>query len=950
MVEPADQEFLRSIFLMEAWDTLATIEDGVTRLAAGADPAWDEVFLVTHRLKGAAALHGFGRVAALADGVEQTLQPLRRATPAARRSGADALTAMLGALKSVLDAIEHHRPEETAAPVPAVVPPTPGSQPEGDPLRAELMRFFATSDDVLGYFGPEASEHLEAMTAALLALERQGSGDAEVAALFRAAHTLKGAAYVVGCAPIGALAHAFEDLLVAVREGRAPLTPATLDAGLAVVDACKQMLDPGVDRAADLTLAVTRVNQRVAALLDNTPAALPTPVVHPAAPIALSAPVRPASLPAVARPERSAPREADGPSRRQTIRVTLERLDGLMDLVGELVVARSALERRLGDLDRLSDVLFSSRARLGQAVTDFERRQLDTRVPAPREEAGEAGPSRLRSVGELFAELEFDRYDDFTLLARGVAEIASDIAEVQAEIAGLSRTVREDLSLVHRLTGEVRAGLGRARLVPIGSLYTRFVRQGQEAARAVGKSVRIETSGESVELDASVIESIVDPLLHLIQNAVVHGLEASDERRARGKPTAGTVTLGASHRGAFVVLEVTDDGRGIDAERLRRRAVAQGFLPPEAAAALTERETLELIFRPGFSTAETVTTTAGRGVGMDVVRTNVGRLNGEIDVTTEPGAGTRFTLKLPLTVLVTEALLVRAGGEVLAVPLNAVHVIATLGAEDLRSGPDGEAALVEGRWLPLMHLDRTLGLAEGPSAARQPVLALRGGGGLFACAVGHVLHKEEIVVKPLGAFLDGIGPYAGATVSADGRVTLLLDPARLGDLVTLAPAPPKARPTPSRHAGPALLAEGGLTKGAPGGGLDVRKFRVLLVDDSISVRRFVGQMLEKAGFDVTTANDGAEALTRLGERAFDVMVTDLEMPRVNGYELLEDVRRRAATRELPVVILTTRSGAKHQSLARRLGVSHYVTKPVTEDVFVRLIESLALRGGGEARL
>jgi chemosensory pili system protein ChpA (sensor histidine kinase/response regulator) len=402
------------------------------------------------------------------------------------------------------------------------------------------------------------------------------------------------------------------------------------------------------------------------------------------------------------------------------------------------------------------------------------------------------------------------------------------------------------------------------------------------------------------------------------------------------------VSLGASHRGAFVVVEVADDGRGIDADRVRRRAVTQGFVRAEAAAALTDREALELIFRPGFSTALEVTTTAGRGVGMDVVRANVGRLNGEIDVDTEAGAGTRFTLRLPLTVLVTEALLVRAGTEALAVPLNAVHVIATLGPEALRSGPDGDTALVEGRWLPLMHLDCALGLPVVPPPARLPVLALRGGGGLFACAVAHVLHKEEIVVKPLGAFLDGIGPYAGATVSADGRVTLLLDPVRLGELAMV----PAAARAPA-SAPPLATVAGGR---GPRGLSDVRKGRVLLVDDSISVRKFVGHMLEKAGFDVTTATDGADALTRLAEGRFDVMVTDLEMPRLNGYELLEDVRRRAATRDLPVVILTTRSGAKHESLARRLGVSHYVTKPVTEEVFVRLVESLAPRGDGEGTL
>jgi chemosensory pili system protein ChpA (sensor histidine kinase/response regulator) len=934
MVEPADQQFLRSIFLMEAWDTLAAIEEGVTRLAAGKEPAWDELFLLPHRLKGAAALHGFLRVAELADAVEQALQPLPPAEAPVRKVAADELTALLGTLKSVLDAIEHDRPAAPAPPSTArPLPPAPAADSGGDPLRVQLARFFAESDDVLSYFGPEAHEHLEAMTAALLALGDQGPSEAGVDALFRAVHTLKGAAYVVGCTAVGELAHGLEDVLVAVREGQAPLTAAVLEAGLGTVDACKQMLDPEADAAVDLTSTVTGLKGRIAALLAEGSATVTLP------------PPPPIPLPSLRR-ARPVGREAPAPAGRQTIRVPLERLDTLMDLVGELVVTRSALERRLNELDRLGDVLFSSRARLGQAVTDFERRHLDGRSPLPR--AAHERPSRdsrLRSVGEQFAELEFDRYNDFTLLARSVAEIASDIAEVQAEIGSLSRSVRDDLSLVHRLTGEVRIGLGRARLVPIGTLYNRFVRQAQEAARVAGKSVRIETSGESVELDASIIEQVVDPLLHLVQNAVVHGLEPPDERRGRGKPAAGIVRLGASHRGAFVVLEVADDGRGIDADRVRRRAVVQGFLDAGAAAALPEREVLELIFRPGFSTADEVTTTAGRGVGMDVVRTNVGRLNGEVEVETEPGAGTRFRLRLPLTVLVTEALLVRVGTEVLAVPLNAVHVIATLGADAVRTDAAGQTALIEGRWVPLLRLDRALGLPAAPPPSPLPVLALRGGGELFACAVGQVLHKEEIVVKPLGSFLEGIGPYAGATVSADGRVTLLLDPARLGEATMLA----RSAAGPSTGASLERLDPvAAVGHRAARGVAHERRARVLLVDDSISVRKFVGQMLDKAGFDVTTANDGAEALTRLGERAFDVMVTDLEMPRLNGYELLQDVRRRASTRDLPVVILTTRSGAKHQALARQLGVDHYVTKPVSEDEFVALIESLAPRSG-EAR-
>ena len=975
---PDDRAFLCSIFLMEAWDTLATLEDGVECLLGGGEPVWDDVVLVAHRLRGAASLQGFASVAALAETLETMLHALRGSSPEVRPASASGALVLLSSLKNMLESIERGAEptpravvDETTppsalpveppvtSPMPSVAEPVIAPTPPAsviaaaDPLRAELAAFFAASDDRLSYFAPEAAEHLDAMTAAIMTLERDGTAADSVRELFRAVHTLKGAANVVGCRPVGELAHALEDLLVAVREGEASLTPVVLDASQAAVDCFKHMLDPTGSAGLDLGATVAALRRRLRALLEtaSTPAAETPGDVTSAAmtqPAAADAGAGPDPTPSVAISPPAAVPVAPPRQGRQTIRVALERLDGLMDLVGEVVIARSTLERRLAELDRLGDVLFTSRARLGQSASDFERRQQDQRLPARHAAGGEMADVGRRSVSELFAELEFDRYDDFTLFARNVAEIASDLAEAHAELAALGRAVREDVGLVHRLTGEIRANLGRARLVPIGGLYTRFVRQGQEAARANGKSVRFATSGETVELDASIIEQVVDPLLHLVQNAVVHGLESPEERRARGKPAAGAITLSASHRGAFVVIEVADDGRGIDADRLRRRAVAQKFLRPEEAAAMSDRDALDLIFRPGFSTASEVTTTAGRGVGMDVVRTNIGRLNGEVVVETEPGAGTRFALRLPLTVLVTEALLVRVAAEILAVPLNAVHVIAAPDASGHRAGPDGETVLIEDRWLPLVRLGRALGLAS-PAAPRPPVLALRGGGGLFACAVDQVLHKEEIVVKPLGGFLDGIGPYSGATVSADGRVTLLLDAPRLAELALRSASDHDASAVAGGTArepgrlGPARADEGGEV---PGAGGPSRKARVLLVDDSLSVRKFVGAMLEKAAFEVTTANDGADALARLAESDFDIVVTDLEMPRLNGYELLEDVRRRPATRALPVVILTTRAGEKHQSLARRLGVNHYITKPVAEEPFVRLVESL-VPGGRE---
>ncbi len=958
MADQADQEFLRSIFLMEAWDTLVALEEAVSALESGAAEDAEPLFVVTHRLRGAASLHGFPGVAELAGALERSVACVTGAT-AEPRAGLPRLQALLATLKRALDTIATTGLEPAGlsdAPAPAAppgpiepgrppapprpsspAPAAPSSAPSADPLRAELEGFFAANADVLTYFGPEAAEHLDGMTSSLLALERDGASREELGRLFRAAHTLKGAAYVVGCPRVGEVAHRMEDLLVRLREERRPVTPSMAEALLAGVDAVRLMLAPADKPDVSLTDTVAVVLARVGALVD-TPAeaavAIPA-VVGPAAPgDTAAAPAEPVVLRAQ---RREAPVRPAAPPRpgRQTIRVGLDHLDALMDLVGELVIARSRLERRLGELDRVGASLFTSRGRMAQAVGDFERKYTGGRLPDRERDAdGPPEPTRFGSglsVAEMFAELEFDRYDDFSIFARRVGEISSDISEVHVELAALTRDVREELAQVQRLIGGLRSEIGRARLVPIGNLFTRFVRQAQEGARAAGKTVRVETSGETVELDTGIIEHIVDPLLHLVQNAVGHGIETADERRARGKDPAGTVTLRAYHQGGSVFVEVGDDGRGIDADLLRRRAVAQGFVTAEAAAALDDRRARELIFLPGFSTAAAVTSASGRGVGMDVVRTNVRRINGEIDVQTELGAWTRFTLKVPLTVLVSEALLVRCDEDVLAVPLNALHLVTSVATDQVRVGADGgESINVEDDDVPLLRLVRALGLEESRPTPRLAVLVLRGGGRLLAVTVDEVLHKEEIVIKPLGAFLEGVGPYSGATVSAEGRVTLLLDPVALAELAAAEATAPGSRAKSPRQ---------GNSSRARGRARAAGR-RVLLVDDSLSVRKFVGAMLHKAAFEVTTANDGAEGLARIAAEDFDVVITDLEMPRVNGYELIDDLRRRASTRALPVVVLTTRAGDKHVSLARRLGISHYVTKPVEEQAFVRLIESL----------
>jgi chemosensory pili system protein ChpA (sensor histidine kinase/response regulator) len=619
-------------------------------------------------------------------------------------------------------------------------------------------------------------------------------------------------------------------------------------------------------------------------------------------------------------------REAAARRVRPSIRVSLDRLDALMNLVGELVITRSRLERHLAQLEQAGELLSFTQSRMTQTVAEFESKYADRMVPPATPRSGGSLEPGVSPLGEFFDELEFDRYDDFNLLARRVGEISSDLTEIQHELTGLVRVVREDAGGVQRLSGELRGQITRARMVPVGRLFAPFVRMVRDGSRAAGKSVVLEVRGETVEMDTTIVELMADPLIHLVRNAIAHGIEPEEERRRHGKPPQGTIHLGAAHKGGSIYIEVADDGRGIDVEAVGEAARRGGFVTAETLARLGERDILDLIFLPGLSTATSVTTAAGRGVGMDVVRANVSRLGGEIEVQTEAGRGTRFRIRLPLTVAIADALMVSVGPQTLAIPVPAVKGAITVRPEEIRTVDCAESVDIEGESVELVRLDRVLQIRARAAADPLSIVALRTGRKTLAVVVDEFLSKEEIVIKNLGAFLQGIGPFSGATVTGQGQVILLLDSLKLLEMHAVAPWPRAAALRPEREAVTAPAVDA--------------KRRVLLVDDSVSVRKFVGGMLERAGFHVIAARDGGEALEQLAEQSVDVVVTDLEMPRLNGYELIRGLNRVPATRDLPVVVLTTRAGAKHVSLARELGVEHYVAKPVDEASFVQLIESL----------
>jgi chemosensory pili system protein ChpA (sensor histidine kinase/response regulator) len=862
--------------------------------------------------------------------------------------------------------------------------------------------------EVLEFFVPEAEEHLQIVTHCLLSLETNPSSE-QIHRLLRAMHTVKGSAAQVGLHRISSVAHRAEDLIGRLREGELRPSAEIIDICLDAVDTLKKFLYHQWKDESVMQASVHGLFSRIARLvppekeegLVSTTAApvndVPVPaVVQPVetAPasylqeIHLSddapAPTTVAASPVEVQPAAVVPatpqvaaeikkpegiekfadedlmrKEPASMPQSKSVRIALERLDRMMNAVGELVINRTRMLGRVAELERLADVLNFSKARMQDKVSEFQEKHEFSRIhSAPTPRPPEDFPLRSgyssyshsfdHSLAE-FSELEMDRYDDFNILSRSLTEISADITEVLTQLDGFVRRVDGDIDeftkLAHRLQDEIT----QARMVPIGNLYTRLSRTVRDAAKAVNKKVELTLAGAETELDNNIIQQISDPLIHLVRNAVAHGLERDEERYEQGKSDSGNVAVRAYHRGNHIYIEVEDDGRGIDYEKVRKTAVDHGMLSSESAAELGERDLLDLLFQPGFSTAPRKTELAGRGVGLDVVKSNLALLNGEIEVESQKGLGTRFTLKVPLTLIISQALFVRCGTSMFALPLSFVEEIRRLRINEIEEVGGKLLTKVRDVVTEIVRLDSVLGL--------EPIQPINGyfrmvianvAGRQVGIVVEDVVRKDEIVIKSLGEFLRNLKMFPGATIAPDGSLILLIDVNRLvaGEAIEHRPLMTSANAARIFAPGAAAIAHGAIPQGA----IDFvpEEKLVVLVDDSISVRKFVGRMLEKAGYRVKLAADGLEALEIVTQTRCDLVVTDLEMPRTNGYELLSHLRQDAQTRNIPVMVVTSRAGAKHRDRAMKEGAMAFLTKPVQEDQFIAAVAKLIGSPAGEA--
>ncbi|HSA93553.1 MAG TPA: Hpt domain-containing protein [Terriglobales bacterium] len=996
-----NQEFVE-VFLTEASEHLQFLREysGILQDPYPAADDLERLYAAAHTLAGASAMYGYPQFSEVAGKLAHIFQYAMNAS--VTQEAAAPLVEFISEAVSVLEsdlllisnnaveaeeelaafkekfpfAFQMHAEEAWSEPSAGESEePASASEDSAAPAFEDLPPDGDVPDEILEFFVPEAEEHLQVVTECLLALEANPN-DEDIHRLFRAMHTVKGSAAQVGLHRIARVAHRAEDLVGRLRDGELRPSAEIVDICLEAVDTLKKFLYRQWSDEATLQSVVKSLLTRIARLapeecdsalpsasaitpleaaesvVEETAAeegsAQPAPAVE--SPLAESAAPEVVLAEAEAEPVLAGKKELAAMPQSKSVRIALERLDRMMNAVGELVINRTRMMGRVSELERLADVLNFSKARMSEKVSEFTEKHEFSRLPsaspmpfkAALYRAALSGYSHALDDGPSeFTELEMDRYDDFNILSRSLTEISADITEVLTQLDGFVRRVDTDIDEFSKLAHRLQDEITQARMVPIGNLYTRISRTVRDAAKAAGKQVELDLAGAETELDNNIIQQISDPLIHLVRNSVAHGLERSEERYLAGKPDVGTVAVRAYHRGNHVYIEVEDDGRGIDYEKVRNTSIEAGLVTPEDAASMAERDLLEFLFHPGFSTAPRKTELAGRGVGLDVVRANLAALNGEVEIDTQLGRGTRFTLKVPLTLIISQALFVRCGTHSFAMPLAFVEEIRRLNQSEIEEVGGKLLTRVRDVVTEIVRLDQQLGLEPiQPVNGWYRMVIVNVAGRQVGVVVEEVLRKDEIVIKSLGEYLRNAKLFPGATIAPDGSLILLIDVNRLVAGEAMERRPLMAAATVARVFAPGAAAVAAGTLPAAVVDAVPEDKVVVLADDSISVRKFVGRMLEKAGYRVRLASDGLEALEIVTQSRCDLVVTDLEMPRTNGYELMAHLRQDASTAALPVMVVTSRAGAKHRDRALKEGAVAFLTKPVQEDAFLAEVERL----------
>ena len=787
----------------------------------------------------------------------------------------------------------------------------------------------AAEAEILDIFVEEADELLEEMESALGRWEATQDSTAPLGDMMRVLHTLKGGARLAAQGRLGDMAHDLEQRLSEAQLQGDPWTDSLFmdvqggyDALLKEVESMRARLIPEPDVPTDHQVEESLHGDHP----DSSVIVLETPIVAASAQASVnSAPAK--VLPFIRRAEQAALDAASRRAPQELVKVPAELLEGLVNLAGETSIFRGRVEQQV------SDVSFT----LGEMEATIERvrdqlRRLDTETQAQILSRYQAEAERAGY--DDFDPLEMDRHSQLQQLSRALFESASDLLDLKETLAARNRDAETLLLQQARVNTELQEGLMRTRMVPFDRLVPRLRRIVRQVAGELGKQVEFLVGNATGEMDRSVLERIVAPLEHMLRNAVDHGIEVGTKRVAAGKPEQGNIRLDLSREGGDIVLALSDDGAGINLEAVRRKAIERGLMQP--GSELSDHEVLQFILEAGFSTAEQVTQISGRGVGMDVVHSEVKQLGGSMSIESTLGKGTRFLIRLPFTVSVNRALMVYSGEDLYAIPLNTIEGIVRVSPYELEAYYQPGASRFEyaGQTYELRYLGELLNNGQRPKLVGQslplPVILVRSNEHSVAVQVDSLAGSREIVVKGLGPQFATVPGISGATILGDGRVVVILD---LLATIRVLHAHLLTQQQPLR-----LLGED-----EP---VDVEVDRptlVMVVDDSVTVRKVTSRLLERNGMNVLTAKDGVDAITQLQERKPDIILLDIEMPRMDGFEVATLVRHDEHLKDLPIIMITSRTGEKHRDRAMAIGVNEYLGKPYQESLLLETIQQLVTR-------
>ncbi|MFZ3126583.1 MAG: Hpt domain-containing protein [Rhodoferax sp.] len=906
-------------------------------------PLPDSVVTLAHSLLGSSATVGFVALSEMARSLEQALQHVqlhRQGTPEQAQvftSAAEDIRRLLhqfaaGFLKeadaSILQALQAIIATEFPAPTMDSVPDTlddgallsesqePAELPVATPMvatvsaapvvaAAPLTVASAQDDDIdavdnldvdlFPIFEEEATELLPQMAAALRQWVGQPDDLGARNEVLRVLHTLKGSARLAGAMRLGEMAHRMESSIEQV--GTDQLQAVQLEPLLTRFDALQSVFSGLGAQSA----------------VEELPQDTSAPLAEPAAP-GVALPTAPRSV-AFAPPRQSA---------NQSVRVRSQLLDRLVNQAGEVMITRARMDDRLTQLRGSLGELSGNLERLRQQLRDVEL-QAESQV--------QSRLAQTKDSAQAFDPLEFDRFTRVQELTRMMAESVNDVATVQRNLQRSVEGAEDDLIAQGRQARELQRDLLRTRMVEFESISERLYGVVRQAGKDTGKQVKLDITGGSIEMDRGVLERMAPAFEHMLRNAVAHGIEDASVRAAAGKPAVGTIAIQVSQESNDVSVAFRDDGGGLHLDRIRARAIDQGLITADQT--LAESDAANLIFMPGFSTADQVTELSGRGIGMDVVRSEVNALGGRIETTTHLGQGTAFKLVLPLTTAVTQVVMLRMGEFTIGVPSSLVETVLRTPAAVLEQAYQRDGFDMGGEMIPFFWAGALLQVSSRSDEMHDrtlPVAVFRSAGQRLAMHVDEVLGNREVVVKNLGPQLARLPGLAGVSVLASGAVALIYNPVALAAVygeqarqlrISAQAAPDTAAVQPVNT----LMGE---TQHVP---------LVLVVDDSITVRRVTQRLLKREGYRVALANDGLQALERLQEEKPAVVLSDIEMPRMDGFDLARNIRGDARLKDLPIIMITSRIAAKHREHAMELGVDHYLGKPYSEDELLALVRS-----------